>query len=116
VRYIDVRLRIPVTKMGLLIETLPEWATMVGYDKLAPVEARPTRKHGSTRNGAYKPGKGTAAEAVLRVTTTKPMQRFEIIAKLAGKQKEKAVSSAIHNLANKGLLVKKEGGAYARKN
>jgi hypothetical protein len=113
-KYIDVRLRIPINKMGVLVDALPEWANMVGYDKLEPVERRAyaKRQNGKTQKGVYKPGKGTAAEAVLKALN-KPMRRFEIINKLNGKQKEKAVSSAIHSLANKGLLVR-EGDAYAR--
>ena len=113
-KYIDVRVRIPVNKMGLLVEeVLPEWATMIGYDRLAAQPERRKRTNGKGHGGDYKPGKGTAAEAVLRVAKS-PLRRFEIIARLANSQKEKAVSSAIHNLANKGLLTKNEDGTYER--
>jgi hypothetical protein len=32
--YMDVRIRIPVSKLGSFVLSLPDWAQMVGYDKL----------------------------------------------------------------------------------
>jgi hypothetical protein len=115
-KFIDVRVRIPVNKMGSLVEeVLPEWATMIGYDRLAAQPERKHRTNGKGHGGDYKPGKGTAAEAVLRVLRPGvTWHRFEIIAKLAKTQKEKAVSSAIHGLAIKGLIVKDKDGRYER--
>ena len=114
-KYIDVRIRIPVNKMGPLIEdVLPEWATMVGYDRLTiQPEKRKYRTNGRADAGGYKPGKGTAAESVMRVLN-QPMRPMEIIKKLIGKQKHKAVNSAVHNLAHKGLITKNEDGTYER--
>ena len=115
-RYIDVRVRLPITKMGQLIEALPPWASMIGYDKLEPTsERRQTkpRQNGSTRGGVYKPGKGTAAEAVLKALT-RPMKMGEMITKLEGVQKDKAVQSAFYMLANKGLIKKDKDGSYGK--
>jgi hypothetical protein len=109
-RYIDVRVRIPVTKMGTFIEdTLPAWATMVGYDRL---EGQPERKRKTRANGEYTPGKGTAAEAILKALRKEPLRRFELIDKLSRTQKDKAVSSALHGLALKGIIVKNKAGSY----
>jgi ribosomal protein S20 len=114
-KYIDIRIRIPTNKMGLLVEeVLPEWAVMVGYDRLQDVSQSKRRSNGKAHEGEYKPGKGTAAEAILRTLAKQPMKRFEIINKLEGQQKEKAVSSAIHNLAHKGVIVKNKEGNYER--
>jgi hypothetical protein len=111
-RYIDVRLRIPVRRMGHLIEDiLPDWAVMVGYDRL---EQPKQRRNGKVHESGYKPGKGTAAEAILRVLKAQPLRRFEIIGRLAKTQKEKAVSSAVHGLTAKGIIVKNEDGTYER--
>ena len=115
-KYIDVRLRIPLTKMGILIESLPDWAAMVGYDKLEATEApkRRTKPHGPN-GGEYRPSDGSAAQAVMRLLNRgSSFRRFEIIEKLHGTQKEKAVSSAIHGLANKGLIKKHADGAYGK--
>ena len=113
-KFIDVRLRIPISKMGLLIEALPTWAAMVGYDKLEPVEGKQVRRakpHGPN-GGEYKPLSGSAPEAVLRLLKRgTPYRRFEIIAKLH-KFKETATSSAIHELAKKGVIEKQEDGSY----
>jgi hypothetical protein len=64
-RYIDVRVRMPITKLGGFLENLPSWASMVGYDRLETSEPRPSKKrqNGKTQEGVYKPGKGTASEA-----------------------------------------------------
>jgi len=110
-KYIDVRIRIPIAKMGMLVEELPEWAAMVGYDKLQQAESSPaSRKY--ARNGSYKPT--GAREAVLRVLANRPLRRFEIIERLKGKQKEKAVSSAIHALAFKKIIKKHADGSYGQ--
>ena len=120
-KYIDVRLRIPLTKMGLLVDALPEWAAMVGYDKLEAVE-REVRREGKPRgprtargpNGEYKPSRGSARQDVMRVLGRGNYHRHEIISKLHGKQKVKAVSSAIHALTYKGLIRKQSDGSYGK--
>lgn len=113
-RYLDVRIRMPITKLGWFLESLPAWASMIGYDKLAEVDA-PTRSYKKRQNGAesYKPQKGSAPEAVLRVLV-RPMKRFEIINRLHSSQKEKAVSSAIKVLSDRGLIVKDKEGSYGK--
>ena len=112
-RYLDVRIRMPITKLGWFLESLPAWASMIGYDKLAEVDA-PTRSYKKRQsNGSYKPAKGSAPEAVLRVLV-RPMKRFEIINRLEGRQKEKAVSSAIKVLSDRGLIVKDKEGSYGK--
>jgi len=114
-RYIDVRVRIPIAKMGLLIEQLPAWAAMVGYDKLEAAEEpkRRSKPHGPN-GGEYKPLSGSAPEAVLRLLARGKYRRFQVIEKLDGKFKEKAVSSAIHELARKGVISKNADGAYGK--
>jgi hypothetical protein len=112
-RYIDVRIRMPINKLGGFLETLPTWASMIGYDRLEQTSERPGRQNGKTHGGVYKPGKGTAAEGVLRVLT-RPLVMSEIISRLDGKQKDKAVTSAIYMLANKGLIKKNKDGTYGK--
>lgn len=108
-KYIDVRVRIPVKRMGSFVEeVLPDWATMVGYDRLEG------QSNSKIDDDGYKPGKGTAAESVLRLLKHAPLRRFEIINRLSLTKKEKAVSSAIQGLITKGILTKNEDGAYER--
>jgi hypothetical protein len=109
-KYIDVRLRIPINKMGVLVESLPEWAAMIGYDKLAESEPKPVRKY--RKNGEYKP---TGARlAVMRIVGGKKLRPMDIIAKLSKQHHPKAISTAIHGLKGKGLLMKHEDGTYGK--
>lgn len=113
-KFIDVRVRLPISKMGKFMETLPPWSSIVGYDMLRPVEPKLKRTNGRDYAEGYRPGKGTAAEAVLKVLTKGPMHRYELINRLAKVQKEKAVGSAIQTLANKGIITKNKDGTYGK--
>ena len=107
--YIDVRLRIPVQKMGMLVELLPDWAQMVGYDKLAKVKIEQKSKP----NGAYTPRKGTAAEAIIKLITKEPITRVDIFRALEKNFKPAAISSGFTGLRDKGIVRQQTDGRYA---
>jgi hypothetical protein len=109
-KYIDVRVRIPIKHMGQFIEDLPDYAHMTGYDKLMEEE---TGKRGRRINGEYKPGKGTAAEAVLKVMAQRQMSQIDVINALKRRFKPRAVGSGFYTLVRKGLLTKQKDGSYA---
>jgi hypothetical protein len=95
--------------MGQFIEDLPDYAHMTGYDKLADadVQARQIRK-----NGEYKPGKGTAAEAILKHLAKQPLSSSEAIAALIKRFKKGSINSSFFTLARKKLIVKQKDGRY----
>jgi DNA-binding transcriptional ArsR family regulator len=97
--------------MGQFIEELPDYAHMIGYDKLAE-EVKLGRPKGKA-NGKYKPAKGSAPEAILKLLGKKPLLPIETIRALARRFKERAVSTAIYGLKNKGLVSKQKDGRYA---
>ncbi len=107
--YIDVRVRVPTTKLGQLVQSLPHWAKLIGLDKLE--EPREVRHKSS--NGEYKPRPGSVVEKVLKRIAKTPMRPVEI--KAALKAEPRAVHSAITNLMNHGKIVKQKDGAYVSK-
>jgi hypothetical protein len=110
-KYIDVRVRIPIKHMGQFIEDLPDYAHMTGYDKL--MEEETSSKRGRKANGEYTPGKGTAAEAVLKVMGNQQMTQIQVINLLKRRFKPRAVGSGFYTLVRKGLLTKQKDGSYA---
>jgi hypothetical protein len=113
-KYIDVKVRIPVRKMGFFVEDLPEYAQMIGYDKL--VEAGAASKKTGRKpipNGEYTPGKGSAAEAILKVMAKQHMSQIEAINTLKRRFKPRAVGSGFYGLVRRGLLTKQKDGSYA---
>jgi hypothetical protein len=114
-RYLDVRVRLPVNKLGPFVDELPVWAQMVGYDKLDEEETPKKGKGGRppVPNGSYVPGKGTSAEAVLKYLTKGPVKRSVVMKALGNKFHEKALSSAIQGLTGRGKIIKQQDGTYA---
>jgi hypothetical protein len=115
-RYLDVRVRLPVNKLGSFIEELPVLAQMVGYDKLEEEEDTPKKGKGGrpkVPNGSYVPGKGSSAEAVLKYLNKGPARRSVIMKTLMNKFHEKALSSAIKGLNDRGKISKQTDGTYA---
>jgi hypothetical protein len=114
-RYLDVRVRLPVNKLGPFVDELPVWAQMVGYDKLEE-EDTPKKKNKGGRppvpNGSYVPGKGTSAEAILKYLNKGPARRSVIMKALKNKFHEKALSSAIKGLNDRGKIIKQQDGTY----
>jgi hypothetical protein len=113
VKYIDVRLRIPLAKLGQLIEALPDWAPMIGYDKLEPVEGKTVRTRAA--NGEYKPGKDTAVDRILKFMTKsgRRLRHSEICAEAVRRgMKDRAANSAVYALTARKLLRKYEDGTY----
>jgi hypothetical protein len=113
-RYLDVRVRLPVNKLGPFIDELPIWAQMVGYDKLDEEETPKKGKGGRSPvpNGSYVPGKGTSAEAILKYLNKRPATRSVIMKTLMNKFHEKAISSAIKGLNDRGKISKQPDGTY----
>jgi hypothetical protein len=112
-KFIDVRLRVPITKLGQLIETLPDWAPMVGYDKLEPAEGKQARTRAP--NGDYQPGKDTVGARILKFMTSsgRRLRHSEIRAEAERRgMKDKAANSAIYMLVEKKLLKKFADGTY----
>jgi hypothetical protein len=112
-KFIDVRLRIPLTKLGMLIEGLPDWAPMVGYDKLEPAEGKQVRTRAP--NGEYQPGKETVGARVLKMMqkSGRRLRHSEICAEAERKgMHKKAVNSAVYMLTEKKLLRHYEDGTY----
>ncbi len=107
--YIDVRVRVPTTKLGQLVQGLPHWAKLIGLDKMeGPREVR----HQAS-NGEYKPEPGSVVEKVLKRITKTPMRPSHIMGAL--KAEPQAVASAIAALRNRGMIVKQKDGAYVSK-
>jgi hypothetical protein len=114
-RYLDVRVRLPINKLGSFIGELPVWAQMVGYDKLEEEEVKRKGKGGrpAVPNGSYVPGKGTSAEAILKYLNKRPATRSMIMKTLMNKFHEKAIGSAIEGLKNRNKIIKQQDGTYA---
>jgi hypothetical protein len=111
-QYIDVRIRVPITKLGQFIQVLPSWAPMIGYDKL---EEQPIRKYAPrVSNGEYKPARGSTVAVVLRRLTQGPMLPRELMAALKSHKKQ-AINSAIGGLVKRGLVIRQKDGTYAAK-
>jgi hypothetical protein len=110
-KYIDVRVRIPIKHMGQFIEDLPPYAQMVGYDKLARADT-PVRQI-SKANGEYKPGKGTVGEVILKLLQKHPLSSSEIIAALIKRYKKGSINSSFYTLARKKVIAKQKDGRYA---
>ena len=109
-KYIDVRIRVSTSKVGLLIDMLPDWAQMVGYDKLKEViENEPPPKP----NGAYVPREGTAANAILTLLQKEPTTRVSIWRTLEKKFKPSALNSGLNTLRDKRIIGKVKDGRYA---
>lgn len=111
-KYIDVRVRIPIHKLGYFVDDLPSYAQMVGYDKLGE-EFKGKRGRKPIPNGEYVPGKGTAAEAVMKLMAKGPMKLFEVKRALERKIHIKSITSGFYNLRNHGLIQKQMDGSYA---
>lgn len=112
--YIDIRVRMPVAKLGSFVQLLPEWAQMIGYDKLKRdyTEGKPREP-----NGEYVPRVGSVVETMLKYVADKgPVQRIEIFKTLGKKHDERALSSAFSVLRDRrGLIQKQTDGSYAVK-
>jgi hypothetical protein len=111
-KYLDVRIRVPTSKLGQLVDLLPDWAPMVGYDKLEEVEKPRRFSRSHVVNGKFNPAKGSTAAAVLEMMKDKPMRGVEVIQALEGKFADRAVSSAFYMLRNRGLIKKQKDGNY----
>jgi hypothetical protein len=116
--YMDVRVRVPTTKVGQFINSLPNWAQVAGIDKLADTvpPAKKAQRVGRPRrvNGAYVPQPGTTIESVLKEISEKPMRAFEVMAVLK-KHNKQAVSSALGSLVRRGAALHQEDGTYVGK-
>jgi hypothetical protein len=112
-KYLDVRVRIPIYKLGFFIEDMPPYAQMVGYDKLGEEEPKNKRGRKPIPNGEYVPGKGTAAEAIMKLMAKGPMKLFEVKHALESKLHTKSITSGFYNLRNHGLIQKQTDGSYA---
>lgn len=122
-RHIEVRIRVPVGKLGELVdEVLPYWAETVGFDRMpdideddeAPkkkkVKAKPNGKGTGTGNP---PVAGSVGDAVLkRIRSAPGKTRGEIFSTLA-KHKESALSSSLYDLARRGFIKKNGNGLTA---
>lgn len=116
--YIDIRVRMPVVKLGSFIQLLPEWAQMVGYDKLKSDHSlQAGGKHKPPKpNGNYVPREGSTVEAILKYVVDKgPVQRGEIFNTLK-KHNKRALYSAFHALRNRGIIQEQTDGSYVVKN
>jgi predicted PilT family ATPase len=108
-KYIDVRVRIPIKHMGQFIEDLPDYAHMTGYDKLADADV-PTRQIRKA-NGEY-PKKGTVGEVILKLLAKQPLSSSEVIGALIKKHKKGSINSSFYTLARKKVIVKQKDGRY----
>jgi hypothetical protein len=110
-RYIDIRVRLPVVKLGLLLEQLPDWAQMIGYDKLEPAEPERHKSNGKM------PGKGTAGEKVLAFmrASGRRYRHSEVLAEgVKRKLHPKSVNSSLYSLVRRGLVKKHADGTYGK--
>ena len=113
--YTELRIRLPDNKVMPFIRGLPDYAHVAGMDNLKSLA--PSRKGIGGRkpipNGEYTPGKGTAAEAVLKYMkrrgVAKPIEAYEGISGF----KEKALHSGFYMLIKKGKIVRQPDGSYA---
>jgi hypothetical protein len=114
-RYLDVRVRLPVNKLGPFVDELPYWAQVLGFDKLEEEDAPKKGKGGrpAVPNGSYVPEKGTSAEAILKYLSKGPAARSVIMKTLGKKFHEKALGSAVQGLKNRGKISKQPDGTYA---
>jgi hypothetical protein len=110
-QYIDVRLRIPITKLGQLVQDLPDWAKMIGYDKLG----EPKQAHHRQPNGEYKPASGSTIEAVFKRIARGPITRQQTISALKQAHNPQAISSAISVLAKRSIITQQKDGYYVVK-
>jgi hypothetical protein len=113
IRYIDVRIRVPIAKLGQLVDELPDWATLVGLDKLKPVAAAATAATHDVDND-YTPAAGSLPEKILKLTANFGSVRLVDVIKALSKHNRRSVSSAFYQLRNKGLISKQADGGYAR--
>lgn len=116
-RHIDVRVRIPVRSLGIFVdEILPDWAEVLGFDKLAAMEGE--RPNGHARPGPKKPGgppaKGTAAAKLHEYIKRSPGKMRADIFKvmLARGLKEQALSSALYHMRDRGLIEQNSEGGW----
>jgi hypothetical protein len=88
---------------------------VLGFDKLEEEDTPKKGKGGRppVPNGSYVPGKGSSAEAVLKYLNKGPARRSVIIKTLVNKFHEKALSSAIKGLSDRGKINKQTDGTYA---
>lgn len=112
-QYIDVRIRMPIAKLGQFVQDLPAYAQMVGYDKLG--NDLYAEKAAKKPNGEYQPLKGSTVEKVLEFIAREPVLPRQVIAALKSHKKQ-AVTSAIGGLSKRGLIIRQKDGTYARKN
>ena len=110
-KYIDVRVRMPVTKLGFFVDDLPTYARMIGYDRLAETAPKVHKKR--LNSGDYQPQKGTAGDAVLKLLAKGPLLRSEVYDTLGKRRNPKSINSGFYKLVNKGLIVKQRDGRYA---
>jgi hypothetical protein len=115
-RLIDVRVRLPKTKLGDFLESLPTWsAQMIGYDLLAAAEG-PAAANGKAKpkpRANYKPITHSAADVCLRLLTKQPMNLSEMWAAYKGdKFNGAALQSGFYALRNHGLIRKNADDKY----
>ena len=103
--YMDVRIRMPVHKLGSFVLLLPDWAQMIGYDKLKSspsLQSEDKPQKSRKPNGNYVPKQGSTVEAVLKYITDKsPTQRNELLQALGKEHAVQALSSAISQLRDR---------------
>jgi hypothetical protein len=88
---------------------------VLGFDKLEKEDTPKKTRTGRPPipNGSYVPGKGTSAEAILKYLNKGPAARSVIMKTLMNKFHEKALSSAIKGLNDRGKILKQSDGTYA---
>jgi hypothetical protein len=109
-KYIDIRIRLPITRLGPFVDELPDYAQMVGYDKLAEVSPKKVRRN--SREPSL-PGKDTIGAKILTLLEKEPLPRREIMKTLtARKVAPRGISSAFHGLVTKSIITKQQDGSY----
>jgi hypothetical protein len=120
-KYLDVRVRVPSHRVGDFILELPDWAQLVGVDKLKAVpllqedaEQLPpvaTSNPPITFKNGYRPQPGGIPDLVLRKMSDQPLFPVDIA---NGLGRHKAVYSAIGYLLRRKLITRLGNGAYVR--